>query len=84
MRVGRFSRGLRRWATRPCFEQRFRVWAPDAAGTGNVRPTDVTGVERPVAICDLEFSEWVEALAGLGMDDAAFDSAILRSFNTRE
>ena len=82
MRVGRFSRGLRRWATRPCFEQRFRVWAPDASG--NVIPTNVTGVERPVAICDLEFSEWVETLAGLCMDDAAFDSAIFHSFNTRE
>ncbi|KAH8113268.1 hypothetical protein DFH11DRAFT_330119 [Phellopilus nigrolimitatus] len=74
MRVGQFSRGLRKWASRPCFEQRFLVWQPDE--TGKVARKNVMGVGRGLAVCDLEFSEGLEALAGLFLDDQAFEMVI--------
>ncbi|KAL5508309.1 hypothetical protein ACEPAH_5928 [Sanghuangporus vaninii] len=70
MRVGRYSRGLRKWALRPNFEQRFSVWMPDERGT--IVCKGVVGV-RGLAVCDLEFSEGIEALAGLDLDDEAFE-----------
>lgn len=71
MRVGRFSRGLRKWALRPCFEGRFLVWQPDEKG--DVVCKAVMGVERELAVCDLEFTEGTEALAGLELDDEMFE-----------
>ena len=71
MRVGRFSRGLRKWALRPCFEQRFFVYMPDDGGV--VTCKTVMGVERSLAVCDLEFSIGTEALAGLELDDQSFE-----------
>ncbi|KAL5527331.1 hypothetical protein ACEPAG_6122 [Sanghuangporus baumii] len=70
MRVGRYSRGLRKWALRPNFEQRFYVWMPDEKGT--IICKGVVGV-RGLAVCELEFSEGIEALAGLYLDDEAFE-----------
>lgn len=74
MRVGCYSRGLRMWASRPCFEQRFQVWMPDAER--QVAPSQVMGVGRGLAVLDLEVSEWLEAMAGLLLDDQAFDDTI--------
>ena len=74
MRVGYHSRGLRLWALRPCFEQRFLVWKPDAEG--EVVPTQVMGVGRGLAVLDLEVSEWLDATAGLMHDDQTFEDTI--------
>ncbi|THH08638.1 hypothetical protein EW145_g2572 [Phellinidium pouzarii] len=43
---------------------------------GQVVPKKVMGVDRGLAVYDLEFSEWLEALAGLSLDDQAFEAAI--------
>ncbi|EJD01098.1 uncharacterized protein FOMMEDRAFT_141814 [Fomitiporia mediterranea MF3/22] len=74
MRVGQFSRGLRKWALRPCFEQRCLVWAPDEKGDVNCKA--VMGVDRQLAVCDLEFCEGTEALAGLQLDDRTFEQIL--------
>lgn len=55
-----WSRGLNRWANRPCFEERNVVWVRSVGG--DLVATAVTG--RSIAA--LEFSEGLEALAGLG------------------
>jgi len=58
---GGWSKGMKRWATRPCFEERVVVW----------KPIDdkivVIPVERDsrAAVAALDFSEGAEALAGL-------------------
>lgn len=70
MRVGRFSRGLRKWASRPNFEQRFCVYTPD--DRGDIICKGVVSV-RGLAVCELEFSEGLEALAGLNLDDDTFE-----------
>ncbi|KAI5124914.1 hypothetical protein M0805_007342 [Coniferiporia weirii] len=77
MRVGHFSRGLRKWASRPCFEERYLVYQPDEGG--QVVPKKVLGVARGLAVCDLEFSEGLEALGGLALDDKAFETAVFPS-----
>lgn len=74
MRVGRFSRGLRQWALRPCFEQRVTVWMPNENGA--VVSRRVQGVGRGLAVFDLEVSERIEVLAGLDMDDETFEKAL--------
>lgn len=71
MRVGKYSRGLRKWANRPCFEQRFSVWQPD--DYGKIICRSVMGVGRGLAVLDLEFSEGLVALAGLDLDDETFE-----------
>lgn len=71
MRVGRYSRGLRKWALRPCFEQRFLVYMPDEQGV--VTCKGVMGVDRGLAVCELELSVGAEALAGLDLDDESFE-----------
>jgi len=58
---GGWSKGMKRWATRPCFEERVVVWKLHATGTL------VTPVQRDsrCSVAALEFSEGAEALAGL-------------------
>jgi hypothetical protein len=80
MRVGPLSRGLRRWVRRPCFEERVLVWTADE--TGNVACKKVLGVGRGLAVAEIEFSERIEEVAGMGMDDGEFE-AVLRSPVTR-
>lgn len=75
MRVGYYSRGLRMWASRPCFEHRYQVWMPDEDGQGVVAK-QVMGVGRGLAVLDLEVSEWLEAMAGLMLDDQVFEKTI--------
>ena len=75
MRVGYYSRGLRMWASRPCFENRYQVWMPDEDGQGAIAK-QVMGVGRGLAVLDLEVSEWLEAMAGLILDDQAFEETI--------
>ncbi|KZT12477.1 uncharacterized protein LAESUDRAFT_753554 [Laetiporus sulphureus 93-53] len=58
------SEGLRRWVMRPCFEDRFVVYVPS---TDSVKCMSVSGTGLGVAA--LEYSEALEALAGLGEDD---------------
>lgn len=71
MRIGRYSRGLRKWAARPCFEQRFSVWQSDEYGKLSCK--SVAGVGRGLAVLDLEFSERLIVLAGLDLDDETFE-----------
>ena len=58
---GGWSKGMKRWAMRPCFEERVVVWI--------AQPTGVTvcTVQRDsrCSVAALEFSEGAEALAGL-------------------
>ncbi|KAH9965922.1 hypothetical protein BC827DRAFT_780159 [Russula dissimulans] len=54
------SLGLRQWITRPYFEERFVVWAPDDAGT--VVWTTVKG--SGFGVWALEVSDTLELLAG--------------------
>ena len=89
-RVVPFCRGLRVWAARPCFEARMDVWVPEAEGNGEregeealtVVRRKVMGVDRGLAVTDLEFSEALEVLAGLHLDDSAFERALLPPINS--
>ncbi|EED84681.1 predicted protein [Postia placenta Mad-698-R] len=70
--VRRYSEGLLRWIERPCFEDRFAVYLPrDAAeqehGEDAVVCVRVSGTGLGVA--ELEYSEAVEALAGVFADE---------------
>ena len=58
---GGWSKGMKRWAMRPCFEERVVMWKPHASGI--VR----CAVEKDsrCGVAALEFSEGAEALAGL-------------------
>ncbi|CAG7848267.1 SubName: Full=Related to proteophosphoglycan ppg4-Leishmania braziliensis {ECO:0000313/EMBL:CCA67025.1} [Serendipita indica DSM 11827] len=58
---GGWSKGMKRWAMRPCFEERVVVWKPHASGV------IARSVERDnrCGVAALEFSEGAEALAGL-------------------
>ncbi|TFK55943.1 hypothetical protein OE88DRAFT_1804728 [Heliocybe sulcata] len=66
-RVERFSEGLRRWACRPCFEDRMVLWEPAEAASGrsDISWKRVTGNGKGYGVASLEFSEGLEALAGL-------------------
>ena len=62
-RVSDASQGLKRWISRPCFEDRMSVYIPGPSG----RPGDI--VERNVSggtlgVAALEVSETIEILAG--------------------
>ena len=74
MRVVQYSRGLRAWTSRPCFEQRAIVWMPNEEGDAVSKP--ILGVGRGLAVAEIEFSERVEALAGLHLDDETFEKAL--------
>ena len=74
MRVGPLSRGLRHWSQRPCYEERVLVWTSD--DTGNVSCTRVIGVGRGLAVAEIEFSERIEAISGMGMDDGEFEETL--------
>ncbi|EED84682.1 predicted protein [Postia placenta Mad-698-R] len=70
--VRRYSEGLLRWIERPCFEDRFAVYLPrDAAeqehGEDAVVCVRVSGTGLGVA--ELEYSEALEALAGVFADE---------------
>ncbi|EPQ59438.1 hypothetical protein GLOTRDRAFT_109688 [Gloeophyllum trabeum ATCC 11539] len=67
-RVERFSEGLRRWACRPCFEDRMIVWEP-ADNAPVIVSKRVSGNGRGYGVASLEFSEGLEALAGLLVDE---------------
>lgn len=57
--VSGFSTGVRRWISRPCFEERYLVWLLD---DGAIVRKGVSGTS--FAVLDLEFSEAMEAMAG--------------------
>ncbi|KDQ12743.1 hypothetical protein BOTBODRAFT_56548 [Botryobasidium botryosum FD-172 SS1] len=57
-----WSRGLKRWAERPCFEERVLVWIPDEFG--GLDCSKVMASSRS-AVAALEFSDGLEALSGL-------------------
>lgn len=65
------SRGLKRWAERPCFEERVLVWKPDEFG--GLEMSKVVASSN-VAVAALEFSDGLEALAGLAEDGALVPS----------
>ena len=67
-RVSNVSQGLKRWASRPCFEDRFAVYTPGPSG----RPDDI--VVHNVAggnlgVAALEVSEAIEVLAGYNVEE---------------
>lgn len=76
LRVGPLSRGLRRWVRRPCFEERILVWVADEMG--NVSCSKVFSVGRGLAVAELEFSERLDAMGGMGMDDGTFEETLRR------
>lgn len=53
---------MKKWAMRPCFEERVVVWSADAMGQLVRAP--VTRVSL-LGVAELELSEGAEALAGL-------------------
>lgn len=58
---GGWSKGMKRWAMRPCFEERVVVWQAQPTGL------TISPVQRDsrFSVAALEFSEGAEALAGL-------------------
>jgi hypothetical protein len=61
------SQGLRKWLSRPCFEDRFAVWLP-AQEAGGFKSQIVTG--SGFAVAELEYSESVEAMAGMDVEQS--------------
>ena len=59
---GGWSRGMKKWALRPCFEERVVVWSVDATGRLVHAPVARSSL---LGVAELEFSEGAEALAGL-------------------
>jgi hypothetical protein len=66
--VFRASPGLRRWISRPCFEDRFSVFLPSDDG---VRQSPVTST---LAVAALEYSDSLDILA-----DPDFDPTLAQS-----
>jgi hypothetical protein len=58
---GGWSKGMKKWASRPCFEERVVQFKPTSMGIASMP------VEKDVrfGVAALEFSEGAEALAGL-------------------
>ena len=59
---GGWSRGMKQWAMRPCFEERVVIWSMDA--TNQLARAPVSRISL-LGVAELEFSEGAEALAGL-------------------
>ncbi|KAH8105871.1 hypothetical protein BXZ70DRAFT_398897 [Cristinia sonorae] len=59
-----YSRGLRSWVDRPCFEERMVLYLPEGPA-GEFQVLRINGTEFGVAA--LEFSEGLEAMSGLDM-----------------
>jgi hypothetical protein len=57
------SPGLRRWTSRPCFEDRFVVWLPAQDNSTEFVTRIVSSAG--FAVAELEFSESLETMAGL-------------------
>lgn len=77
--VTRSSPGLRRWAERPCFEDRVLVYLPADSQHGNIRRERVYAM---AAVEALGFSEALEALAGLIDEEASTTDAVSSSSPT--
>lgn len=60
-RLAKYSQGLKHWISRPCFEERLVLYMPTQSGEVVMR--GIVGTNLGVA--ELEFSEGIEALAGL-------------------
>lgn len=67
-RTTQSSSGLRRWAERPCFEDRMLVYLPVKSQDGRVHAERVYAT---AAVEALGFSEALEALAGLNDEEAS-------------
>ncbi|KAJ8519395.1 hypothetical protein ONZ45_g3661 [Pleurotus djamor] len=59
VQVSGSSTGIRRWLSRPCFEDKFSVWVFE---NGSVTRKAVSGTS--FAVLDLEYSAYLEAAAG--------------------
>ncbi|KLO18015.1 hypothetical protein SCHPADRAFT_936481 [Schizopora paradoxa] len=79
MRVCMHSRGLRFWALRPCFEERYVVYAPGEHG-GDVVMKSVQGVGRGLGVPEIEISDHVLNLSAIDLDDASFERALVPSY----
>ncbi|KAJ7781147.1 hypothetical protein B0H16DRAFT_1877924 [Mycena metata] len=62
MRLSPSSPGLRRWMSRPCFEERFTVWVPL---NGVITAQPVQG--SSLAVAELEYSAALDAMIGFGL-----------------
>lgn len=74
-RLTMYSQGLKHWIERPCFEERLVLYMPSSE-TGEIVMRGIVGTNLGVA--ELEFSEGIEALAGLyePFDPPPADAAI--------
>lgn len=62
MKLSPSSAGLRRWMTRPCFEERIAVWLP-LDGVVTCQPV----VGSSLAVAELEYSAALDAMIGFGL-----------------
>ncbi|KAJ7129574.1 hypothetical protein C8R44DRAFT_81941 [Mycena epipterygia] len=62
IRLSPSSAGLRRWMSRPCFEERIAVWVPF---NGTIACQPVTG--SSFAVAELEYSAALDAMIGFGL-----------------
>ncbi|KAF9464465.1 hypothetical protein BDZ94DRAFT_497077 [Collybia nuda] len=58
------SRGLRRWISRPCFEDRYTVFFPDGDGVAHKHVTGGT-----LAVAALEYSEAIDAMVDFDAEE---------------
>lgn len=63
--IFRASPGVRRWISRPCYEDRFSVFLPSEDG---VRQTPVVGV---LAVAALEYSEFLDVMVDPDFDPSS-------------
>ncbi|KAJ7665532.1 hypothetical protein B0H17DRAFT_291156 [Mycena rosella] len=62
MKLSPSSAGLRRWMSRPCFEERVAVWVPV---NGELTSRPVAG--SSFAVAELEYSAALDAMIGFGL-----------------
>ncbi|CAL1700739.1 unnamed protein product [Somion occarium] len=77
-KVGTHSQGLKRWVTRPCFEERMVLYVP--LETGEVVARSIPGINLGVA--ELEYSEALEVLAGLYESPLELSTEATANFTT--
>ncbi|PFH52801.1 hypothetical protein AMATHDRAFT_46012 [Amanita thiersii Skay4041] len=65
MQVNPVSSGLRRWVSRPCFEDRYVVYSPSG---DDIVSQSVTG--PPLGVAEIEYSEALDVMAGVEFSDA--------------
>lgn len=73
-KIFRSSPGLRRWISRPCFEDRFVVFVPEG---NDVKCRAISG--SSLAIAALEYSEYLDVLVDPDFDQAPQQETLLEA-----